>query len=128
MTCFLIEDDQDDQEVFGMALRTVIASSTIVYAFDGVEALEKLRNPGLQDVDFIFLDLNMPRMNGKQFLVEVKRDPALKHIPVIIYSTSSDANDKEETKSLGAFEFMTKPPYFDQLTQLLRDFFSKQGY
>ena len=111
-----------------MALRTVNASSTIVYAFDGVEALEKLRNSGLQDVDFIFLDLNMPRMNGKQFLVEVKRDPSLKHIPVIIYSTSSDANDKEETKSLGAFEFMTKPPYFGQLTQLLRDFFSKQGY
>lgn len=127
MTCFLIEDDQDDQEVFGMALRTVNASSTIVYAFDGVEALEKLRNSGLQDVDFIFLDLNMPRMNGKQFLVEVKRDPSLKHIPVIIYSTSSDANDKEETKSLGAFEFMTKPPYLVSLLNCCATFFQSKA-
>ena len=110
-----------------MALKAINASTKIVYAFDGVEALEKLRNGELESVDFIFLDLNMPRMNGKQFLAEIKKDPILKNIPVIIYSTSSDSHDKEETERLGAQEFLTKPPYFSQLTQLLHDFFSRQG-
>lgn len=109
-----------------MALKAINSSTKIVYAFDGVEALEKLRNGELESVDFIFLDLNMPRMNGKQFLAEIKKDPVLKNIPVIIYSTSSDSHDREEAERLGAKAFLTKPPYFSQLTQLLQDFFSRQ--
>lgn len=126
-TCLLIEDDEDDQEIFTLALKTVDDSIRIIAAFDGPEAMEKLRAPGRENVDFIFLDLNMPRMSGKQVLAELKKDAALKNIPVIIYSTSSDASDKEETKRLGAEAFITKPPYMKDLTEILRDFFSRKN-
>lgn len=63
-------------------------------------------------------------MNGKQFLKEIKKDEALRNIPVIIYSTSSDADDKQEVKQLGAVEFVTKPPYLKDLTAILNRFFA----
>ncbi|WP_462255352.1 response regulator, partial [Ferruginibacter sp.] len=64
-------------------------------------------------------DLNMPRMNGKQCLAEIKKDRTLQNIPVIIYSTSSDKKDIEETMQLGAVFFFQKPSRFDELSQAL---------
>ncbi len=59
--------------------------------------------------DYIFLDLNMPRMNGTQFLKALKSTEILKNIPVIVYTTSSSLKDKEEMTSFGAAYFLTKP-------------------
>lgn len=126
-TCLLIEDDEDDQEIFSLALKTVDNSIRIIAAYDGPEAMKRLRSSETESVDFIFLDLNMPRMSGKQVLAELKKDIALKNIPVVIYTTSSDASDKEETKQLGAEAFITKPPYMKDLTDILRNFFSARN-
>ena len=83
------------------------------------EALEKLRS-GILEPDLIFLDLNMPMMNGEQFLAEIKQEPQLKQIPVIIYSTTSHPATIKRTKEMGAFGFVTKPDKFSKLIEILK--------
>ena len=123
-TCFLVEDDEEDQEIFLLALKHVNESVSCMIAGNGMEAIEKLTSTD-QVVDIIFLDLNMPLMNGKQFLRERKKYSSIEHIPVVIYSTSSELADKEETISLGARDFITKPTYIADLVKVLSKFFSK---
>jgi CheY-like chemotaxis protein len=76
--------------------------------------------------DFIFLDLNMPRMNGKQFLAEVKKIKTLQDIPVIIYSTSTDKKDILDTIELGAVYFLEKPNRFNDLTNALSNIITRK--
>src|SRR3954447_10691318 len=108
-TCFLIDDDIDDQEIFELALKKVDDSIDCVFANDGAEALQKFMNDESFMPDIIFLDLNMPQMNGKQCLSEIKKISRLQHIPVIIYTTTRSDADATETKMLGALDFITKP-------------------
>jgi CheY-like chemotaxis protein len=122
ITCFLIEDDEDDQEIFSMAINNLQMQIKCIFASDGTEALEKLVKS--DPPDYIFLDLNMPRMNGRQFLIEIKKHDKLKSIPVVIYSTSSEERDRSETQTLGASAFITKPPYLSELIKTLDAFFS----
>ena len=117
---FLIDDDADDQHVFAEALSEVDESVDLVTATNGLEALERLRDASLPLPDLIFLDLNMPKMNGKQFLKEVKNAPGLSEIPVVIYSTSSARMDREETLALGATEFIVKPDSYGELCNAIR--------
>lgn len=124
ITCFLVDDDIDDQEIFALALERVDIAIRCTVANDGIEALEKLRGNELFMPQYIFLDLNMPRVNGKQCLAEIKKDSRLGHIPVIIYSTSSDPRDVEETRQLGAAAFITKPSKISDLVRILSEFFS----
>ncbi|MGV3560218.1 response regulator [Larkinella arboricola] len=119
VTCFLIDDDEDDQELFTLALKKVDPSLTCVVADDCGEALKKLRQEENFWPQYIFLDLNMPRMHGKQCLIELKKIARIKHIPIIIYSTSSEPKDIQETKALGAADFLTKPPLISTLTARL---------
>lgn len=116
---FIVDDDPDDQELFIEALKKVDRTCTCVTAFNGEEALQKLDRGMLFLPDFIFLDLNMPRMNGKQFLSELKNNSEIRHIPVIIYSTSSEKNDILETTRLGASFFLQKPNRFEELSNAL---------
>lgn len=125
-TFFIVDDDPDDQELFIEALQEIDESCKCITAFDGEEALEKL-NDGMPQPDFIFLDLNMPRMNGKQFLAEIKSSEKIRHIPVIIYSTSSDKKDMQETAQLGAIYFLQKPNRFEELSKALGDIIRKLG-
>lgn len=123
-TIFLIDDDTDDQEIFVLALEEVFTSYHCVTAKNGVEALEKLKSGDVKP-DYIFLDLNMPRMNGKQCLAEIKKESALNSIPVIIYSTSSESQHKEQMITMGASAFVTKPPVIPELIASLKDVFDK---
>lgn len=116
---FIVDDDPDDQELFMQALQKVDAACHCMTAFDGEEALEKLLDGMVLLPDFIFLDLNMPRMNGKQFLSEIKENEKLRSIPVIIYSTSYEKKDIDETTELGAAFFLQKPNRFDELSKAL---------
>ncbi|HMI79410.1 MAG TPA: response regulator [Ferruginibacter sp.] len=125
-TFFIVDDDPDDQELFIEALQEIDESCKCITAFDGEEALEKL-NDGMPQPDFIFLDLNMPRMNGKQFLAEIKNNEKIKDIPVIIYSTSSDKKDMQETSELGAVHFLQKPNRFEELSKALGEIIRKLG-
>ena len=103
----IVDDDKEDRFFFSSAIRKYNPSFECIEAENGVDALEQLRK-GAALPDFIFLDLNMPKMDGKECLIELKKDNALKDIPVIIYSTSDYKVDKELSKELGADYFLTK--------------------
>lgn len=122
--CFLIDDDQDDQEIFEMALQNLEQPVTCVTVNDCGEALKKLEEEKKFLPDYIFLDLNMPRMNGKQCLKEIKKQAHLKHIPVVMYSTSLTQRDIAETRSFGAATYIVKPNTLRDLTRTLKHFFS----
>jgi CheY-like chemotaxis protein len=124
-TCFLIDDDIDDLEIFELALKSVNPSVVFVTATDGVEAVKKLAEEESFNPDFIFLDLNMPRMDGKQCLQEIRKIRRLQHIPIVIYSTSSEEKDKRETKALGADFYLEKQASITSLKNKLAVFFNR---
>ncbi|HEU5147272.1 MAG TPA: response regulator [Chryseosolibacter sp.] len=126
-TVFLIDDDVDDRDIFALALTEIDDSIACVTASDGIDALSRLRDRSFTP-DYIFLDLNMPRMNGKQCLSAMKGEPRLQHVPIIIYTTSSEHQDITETLELGASDFLTKPTRISELTERLRFVLTKYGY
>lgn len=123
---FIVDDDPDDQELFIEALKELDELCTCITAFNGQEALQKLVNEVPSLPDFIFLDLNMPRMNGKQFLAEIKKIKTIQNIPVIIYSTSIEKTDILDTIQLGAVYFLQKPNRFDDLKMALANIISRK--
>jgi len=108
-----------------MALGQVNAAIRCEFANDGTEAMEKLQNKNVSPPDYIFLDLNMPRMDGRQCLIEIKRQSHLRHIPLVVYSTSSDEDFQAEMIRLGATACVVKPPLMSMLKKKLMDFFSQ---
>lgn len=116
----LVDDDMDDQELFGEAMGIVDSSAICHFASDGEEGLNMLAE-GTLHCDLIFLDLNMPKMNGKQFLAEVKQNAALRKIPVVIFTTSLREKDGAETANMGAAHFLTKPSSFGELCKQLEE-------
>jgi CheY-like chemotaxis protein len=116
---FLIEDDIDDQELFQLALEQVDPSVECTVHPDGISALQALQSAKVLP-DLIILDLNMPLMTGQQFLVELNKYDTSKKIPIIILSTSSDKAIVNETRSLGAEQFFTKPNSFKELNNILQ--------
>lgn len=119
MVYFFIDDDTDDQEIFSMAISDIVSSADCHFANDGIEALEKLSDTSFSP-SCIFMDLNMPRMNGKECLVEIGKIERLNNVPVIIYSTSIDARLMDECRKLGATDFIIKPPGLQALTDRLQ--------
>jgi CheY-like chemotaxis protein len=110
----LVDDDRDDQEIFKSACCVVNRSAQVFGFENGEQALKDL--PGLPTLpDVIFLDLNMPRLNGMEVLQELKHSPRLKSVPVVIYSTSFDSRTKDKCSSLGAVEIIEKPDCFNTL-------------
>jgi CheY-like chemotaxis protein len=118
----LIDDDEDDQEIFLAALKQKSVSVSFRGEMNALDALEKLTSGQLVP-DVIFLDLNMPLMSGRQFLKEIKSLEDLKNIPVIIFSTSSQGSTINETRALGASGFITKPDTLDDLIDILSGYF-----
>ncbi|WP_343699946.1 response regulator [Chitinophaga sp.] len=114
----LIEDDVDDQEIFTSALAFIDSGIVCSIAANGYEAIMHL-NEAVALPDLIFLDLNMPMMNGVQFLREVKAGHKAKDVPVIVFSTASDIKIIQEAKLLGADQFITKPEKFSELVGVL---------
>jgi len=84
--------------------------------------LQKLQNSSSQP-DIIFLDLNMPLMNGRQFMQAIKTDIKLQQIPIVILSTSSDHKTRSDMEILGAKYFITKPDKYSAWKEMLNDFF-----
>lgn len=116
-TFFLIDDDIDDHEVFEMALHRIDDNFGFSVAHDGVEGLQKLKASDFIP-DFIFLDINMPRMDGMQCLPEIRKLRHLQHSMIIMYSTTNDEKVRHASQQLGADEFMVKP---SKLTLLVND-------
>jgi len=118
-TFFLIDDDADDSELFHEAIEAVDKSVNFCFAADGKEALHKLIRKEVGVPDIIFLDINMPDMNGWQLLDRLKRDESYKDIPVIMYSTSSQKSDIKLAMDSGALCFVTKPDTFLRLKKIM---------
>jgi two-component system response regulator len=111
------EDDPDDRELINEALRTARPAVSLQFVFDGQELLDYLQT-GRDDPRsstqphhpaIILMDLNMPRKNGYEALAELKSDPVLRPIPVIVLTTSRDEDDVRTSYDLGASSFITKP-------------------
>lgn len=106
---FVIDDDLDDQEIFVMAVEKVDPEIECTFANDGVHALERLRNENSLKPECIFLDVNMPRMNGIECLEELRKFDKLENVPIYMCSTSSDPKIIGKIKELGARDFIVKP-------------------
>jgi CheY-like chemotaxis protein len=116
--CFLlVEDDLDDQEIFQMCLKNINQDIICRIANEGEEAINMLRADLNFRPDVIFIDVNMPRMNGIECLNQIKQMDHLKASKVFMYSTTSEKGVLEKTKTLGAEEFIIKPTK----TSLLKD-------
>lgn len=121
----LIEDDEDDQEIFITALTRAYPQAYCKFYGNGLEALTSFNKKELSP-DLIFLDINMPVMNGLEFLTKIKKDAALLSIPVIVLSTTSHATTIALTKELGAADFITKPTKLDDLVLILDQLLNKK--
>ena len=118
MTIFIVDDDQDDVEFLLDAAKTLFPMIEIKVAGDGEEALEVLEQMhALPSV--IFLDTNMPRMNGKDLLLHLKDDPALCTIPIVMHSTNFSDSDLILFSTYKAYT-MQKQPNYDQLLKELK--------
>jgi CheY-like chemotaxis protein len=115
----LIDDDADDRDLFCEALYS-IDQQIICYTAAGCrKALAKLDAQEIELPDIIFLDINMPGMDGWHCLSLLKNHEIYRQIPVIIYSTTSHMEDIERTQASGALCFFTKPSSFTNLKQVL---------
>jgi len=119
VNCLLIDDDVDDRNFFVMATKSLNFDVEVAVAGSGAEAFEMLE-AGQTKPDCIFLDLNMPKMNGREFLKKIKNTQGLMEIPVLIYTTSSDAKDKTDLILLGANKVITKPNSIPDLVLILK--------
>lgn len=115
----IVDDDTDDREMFCEALQDVTPDSICYSAPNGRKAIMALDNREFEIPDLIFLDINMPVMNGWQCLSRLKEAEAYQSIPVIMYSTSSYPEDVEKAQRSGALCFFTKPSTFKELKQSL---------
>jgi CheY-like chemotaxis protein len=109
MTILLVEDDEDDRKLFIEATKEVDSTITCLSASDGMEALAYLRDDHNDAPDFVFLDLRMPGFSGEECLIEIKQEPRMANVPVIVYTTSRDVQESVRLKLLGAAHFASKP-------------------
>ncbi|MEX2235392.1 MAG: response regulator [Cyclobacteriaceae bacterium] len=105
MTILYADDDVDDRELLSEAFQEIDSSISCRTVSDGQEAIETLHQI-IELPDFVFLDINMPVMDGRNCLVELKKDSRLKVIPVIIYSTAIDQDEINRFYKLGASSFL----------------------
>ncbi|GAA4733114.1 response regulator [Isoptericola chiayiensis] len=126
----LVEDDPGDVLMTREAFAEHKVANRLSVVADGVSALEFLRRTGEHAdapvPDLILLDLNLPRMDGREVLAAVKADPDLKHIPVVVLTTSEAEEDVLRSYALHANAYVTKPVDFDRFIEVVRqidDFF-----
>ena len=127
ITILMADDDEDDRLLTQDALAESRVLNELHFVEDGVELLEYLERKGkFEDKNssprpgLILLDLNMPRMDGREALETIKSNPNLKGIPVVILTTSKQEEDMVKGYNLGAASYITKPVTFDGLVELMK--------
>lgn len=116
----LIEDDLVDVMTVKRALRELAVTNPLRVVHNGEQALANLRTAGQTMPGLILLDLNMPRMNGIEFLHQLKEDPTLRRIPVVVLTTSKEEQDRVESFRLGVAGYMVKPVDYRQFVEVMR--------
>ena len=115
----LVEDDPGDVVLIQEAFEHNKVRNNLHVVGDGVEAMEFLRNGG-ERPDLILLDLNLPRKDGREVLAEVKGDPRLRSIPVVVLTTSKAEEDILRSYDLHANAYVTKPVDFNRFIEVVR--------
>ena len=116
----LVEDDQVDIMTVNRALKEIHVTNPVVSRENGEEAIHYLRDPESEQPCIILLDLNMPIMNGIEFLQVVKHDSQFKRIPVVVLTTSEEQQDKVNSFNLGVAGYMAKPVDYRQFVEVMR--------
>ncbi len=126
-TILIAEDDPEDRLLTQEAMDEATLDQRVQFVEDGEQLLAYLRREGIYcDSEqfpapgIILLDLNMPRLDGRQALKEIKSDPELRNIPVVVLSTSCNEEDIRRTYALGVNSFITKPSNFAELVQIMK--------
>lgn len=125
MTILIADDDTDDRLFVEKAFRQSGYTQAIKFVEDGEELMEYLYRYGRYNdqnapwPNLLILDLNMPRKNGFQALGEIKDDPKLRRLPVVVMTTSSADEDVLKTYNLGVNSFVTKPFNFNRLVEMV---------
>ncbi|HYO84285.1 MAG TPA: response regulator [Bryobacteraceae bacterium] len=115
----MVEDNPGDVRLMKEVLKAIGFHTRLAVVEDGEKAMEYLRQPGSPPA-VIFLDLNLPRKDGRQVLAEIKTDPVLKRIPVIILTTSEASLDVQRAYDLQANCYIHKPSDFDKYIDMIR--------
>ena len=126
MEILLVEDNEDDILLEQEAIVEAKLVNLMYVVRDGEEAVAYLRREGkyqnAQLPGLILLDINMPKKNGFEVLNEIKADPALMHIPIVMLTTSDSESDIVKSYARGACSFITKPMDFDKFREVIRQF------
>ncbi|SEM60776.1 Response regulator receiver domain-containing protein [Chitinophaga rupis] len=122
---FLVDDDNDDRNIFQFVLTTIDNTASLTSAQDGVHAFELINGNGFTKPDIIFLDLNMPRMNGIEFLTEIRKMKEFEDVPVIIFSTNIMKEQAAQCMELGALECVTKPDTVETQIGVMKELLEK---
>ena len=125
-TILYVDDDHDDLLIISEAFEKYTDHLTVVHARHGYEALQILKSMSQKNKlpCLIILDINMPVMDGKETLSEIRRNENYKNIPVVIFSTSRHLYEKKFAENLDA-EFITKPIQYSHLESLVQEFVQK---
>jgi len=122
----LVEDNEDDILLEQEAVAEAKLVNLMYVVRDGEEAMVYLRREGkyqnAQLPGLILLDINMPKKNGFEVLEEIKADPALMHIPIVMLTTSDSESDIVKSYARGACSFITKPMDFDKFREVIQQF------
>jgi CheY-like chemotaxis protein len=126
LSLLIADDDENDYVLLNCAARRAQLPAQLCWVKDGLELLEYLRGQGCYSDSasypqpaLVLLDLNMPRKNGQDTLREIRRDAGLRSLPVVIFTTSKSADDIQLSYEAGANSFITKPPEFQRLVEIM---------
>ncbi len=121
LNILLIEDDQVDRMNVARALKQSHVTNPLYTATNGEEALEMLRRDEIPlHRLLVLLDLNMPRMNGIEFLQELRKDDTLRHLPVVVLTTSDNERDRIEAYELNVAGYIVKPVTFTRFVEAMK--------
>lgn len=116
----LVEDDSVDAMTVKRAFKDLKIANQMVHTLNGEEALKYLKNHENKKPCIILLDLNMPRMNGIEFMQVAKADDKLKEIPIVVLTTSQENRDKAESFRLGVAGYMLKRIDYKEFVEMIR--------
>lgn len=126
MLVLYVEDDLDDFSFFCEVIQSFDSSIECIHASNGIDAIDFLENSNRLP-DYVVIDINMPAMDGKACLKNIKKNPALMSIPVIMYSTSKHPKDIELCMELGAVDYLMKPNTMEEAVRGLSKYFTPQA-
>jgi CheY-like chemotaxis protein len=116
------DDDEEDFQLFEEALRDINAGNIVEYVRSGKDLIAFLQSH--PSPDLIFMDINMPGMNGIECLKELKLNPKYRSLPLIMYTTSNAKNDIDDSFAFGAYMYIHKPSNFESIKKILSEILS----